>query len=295
MMHRAASVTGMIAAAGALLGCQPSGQRQGAGKSSQFVFEGGEVSAPVKRLTHGKRLVRVLACQGCHGETLQGENATADDPDFGEMNAPNITLLLPEYSDAQLERLIRHGVPRDGRTFWFMSSEGFQFLGDRDLDALIGYLRTLRPEGRQMPPLKFGEGFRRAQKTREIEPVPKLVVRFAREAPVDLGPKHAYGRWLARTICAECHNAALQGFEDFTPNLDIAGAYTAAQLDRLLTTGIGISSSNLGIMAKTARSRLGQLTPSERRALIAYVLARADYNIGSRAPRSNSTNPSDRH
>ena len=28
------------------------------------------------------------------------------------------------------------------------------------------------------------------------------------------------------TTCTECHNGALQGFEGFTPDLDIAGAYS---------------------------------------------------------------------
>lgn len=241
-----------------------------------FQFEGGGGVTAEARLAHGERLARLLACRSCHGDNLQGANATADDPDFGDMNAPNVTLMLADYSDAQLERLIRHGEPRDGRPFWFMASESFQYLGDGDLADLIAYLRTFRPAGRQMPPLRFGPGFRRAQATGEIETAQRLVARFRTEGPVDLGPRHAYGRWLARAVCAECHNAALQGYEGFTPDLDIAGAYSAAELDRLLTTGRGKTGRDLGMMSQTARGRLHLLTATERAALIAYVRARAE-------------------
>ncbi len=240
-----------------------------------FGFDGGGATSAVDRLAHGKRLARVLGCLSCHGDDLQGRNATAADPEFGDMNAPNVTLMLAAYSDAALDRLIRHGEPRDRQPFWFMSSEGFQFLADRDLADLILYLRGFRPAGRPMPPLRFGPGFRRAQQTGEVTTAQQLVARFAREAPVDLGVQHARGRWLARTICAECHNASLQGYVDYTPNLDIAGAYSAAQLEQLLVTGVGLGGRDLGDMSATARARLRALTPGERRALIGYLLARA--------------------
>lgn len=240
-----------------------------------FRFDGAGATAAVDRIAHGRRLARVLGCLSCHGDDLQGRNATAADPDFGDMNAPNVTLLLAAYSDAALDRLIRHGEPRDRRSFWFMASESFQFLDDRDLADLILYLRSVPPAGRPMPPLRFGPGFRRAQQTGEVTTVQQLVTRFAKEAPVDLGAGYTRGRWLARTICAECHNASLQGYVDYTPNLDIAGAYSAAQLERLLVTGVGLGGRDLGDMSATARARLRALTPRERRALIAYLLARA--------------------
>lgn len=246
--------------------------------ATEFRFEGGGATARADRLKHGERLARVLACRSCHGDDLQGTNVTAHDPDFGDMNAPNITLMLADYSDAQLERVIRHGEPKDKRRFWFMASEGFQYLGDADLADLILWLRTVRPAGKPMPPLRFGPGFRRAQATGEMEPAQDLVARFRTEGPVDLGPRYAYGRWLARAVCAECHNASLQGYEDFTPNLDIAGAYSAAELERLLTTGKGKGPRDLGMMAETARARLHLLTPFERSEIIAYVRARAEHD-----------------
>src|SRR5215218_6448665 len=92
-------------------GCSKAPREAAPPAPAAFRFEGGGGTAQA-RLAHGERLARVLACHSCHGDNLQGANATADDPDFGEMNAPNITLMLAGYSDAQLERLIRHGEPR---------------------------------------------------------------------------------------------------------------------------------------------------------------------------------------
>lgn len=273
---------GLAAAIGAVLlfaGCGDPQGRSAPARGAGFQFEGGGAATAEARIAHGERLSRLLACRSCHGDDLQGANATADDPDFGDMNAPNVTLLLGAYSDAQLDRLIRRGEPRDGRPFWFMASESFQYLSDGDLADLIAYLRTFRPAGRPMPPLRFGPGFRRAQATGEIEPAQRLVARFRREGPVDLGPRYAYGRWLARVVCAECHNASLQGYQGFTPDLDIAGAYSAAELDRLLTTGRGKTGRDLALMGQTARGRLHLLTRRERAALIGYLRARAERDM----------------
>jgi mono/diheme cytochrome c family protein len=270
----------MCAAALLASGCEGEGRQSSSNSALVLQFEGAGADTAAARLAHGQRLARVLGCHSCHGDNLQGTNATAEDPDFGDMNAPNVTLMLASYSDAQLERLIRRGEPRDGRPFWFMASESFQFLGDSDLSDLVAYLRTFRPAGRPMRALRFGPGFRRAQATGEIAPAQRLVVRFRTEGPVQLGPQHAYGRWLARLVCAECHNASLQGYDGFTPDLDIAGLYSAAELDRLLTTGQGKTDRDLGMMRQTARARLLLLRPAERAAIIGYIRARAAHDMG---------------
>ncbi len=37
-----------------------------------------------------------------------------DEPGIGRIVAPNLTRFVPMYSDAELVRLIRHGVKKDG-------------------------------------------------------------------------------------------------------------------------------------------------------------------------------------
>lgn len=245
-------------------------------KLAQISFDGAGYKDDISKVIHGERLSWVLGCKGCHGSNLQGGNVTKDDPNFGDMNAPNITLMVASYSDAELDQLIRHGRPKDGREFWFMPVESYQFLSDADLAALIAHLRTYKPQGTQLPPIRIGPGLRDQAAKGILENSQKMLERFRDQAPPDLGESHSYGRRLSQIVCAECHNSSLQGFEGFTPNLDIAGAYNAAELETLLTTGKGKAKPYLGLMSASAKDRFAKLTPGERQAIIAYVKARAD-------------------
>jgi mono/diheme cytochrome c family protein len=244
-------------------------------KPAQISYDGADYKTAAQKIAHGKRLAGVLDCTGCHRSNLQGGNDTADNPDYGDMNCPNITLLLANYSDAELDQLIRHGKPKDGREFWFMPVESFQFLSDADLAAIIAFLRSFKPAGTQLPPIKKGKGFYEDVE-RGFGNAQQQVARYRAEPPEDMGPQHARGRYLVQTICTACHNAKLQGYRGFTPNLDIAGAYSKAELTRLLTTGEGKTKKDLGMMSQMARDHFSQLTAREREAVVDYVLARAN-------------------
>lgn len=252
-------------------GTQPTEQVQPAALS----FEGGDYKTDAAKLAHGERLSVILDCTGCHGANLQGTNVTADDPNYGDMNAPNITLLLAKYSDAELDQLIRHGKPKDGREFWFMPSESFQFLSDADLAAIIAYLRSFKPEGKQLPPIRKGKGFEEDIE-RGFGNSQQQVARFRAEPPEDMGREHEWGRHLVMTTCTGCHNSKLQGYEGFSPNLDIAGAYSEAELTHLLTTGEGKTKKDLGMMSAMVRNHYSRMTPRERQAVVGYILARAN-------------------
>jgi mono/diheme cytochrome c family protein len=251
-------------------------QRAASAVPAKLSFDGADYKDDAAKLAHGDRLSWVLGCKGCHGSNLQGSNVTKGDPSFGDMNAPNLTLLMAEYSNAELDQLIRHGKPKDGREFWFMPVESYQFLSDADLAALIAYLRTYKPEGQQLPPIRIGPGLRDQAAKGVLVSSQDMLKRFREQAPAELGKQHDYGRRLSQIVCAECHNSSLQGFEGFTPNLDIAGAYDAAELETLLTTGKGKSKPDLGLMSASAKDRFSKLTPRERAAIVGYVKARAD-------------------
>lgn len=243
---------------------------------AQLSFDGADFKDDAAKIAHGKRLNEVLHCNACHGENLQGTNVSADDPAYGDMNASNVTLLLAKYSDADFDQLLRHGKPKDGREFWFMPVESYQFLSDADLAALIAYLRTFKPAGEQLPPIRKGKGFNEEVEKGMFTNAAGQVRRFAAEEPDNLGDEHERGRGLARMVCSSCHNSKLQGYEGFTPDLDIAGAFTPEELETLLTTGKGKSKPDLGLMKNIVLSSLSKLTPSERQAIIAYLKARAD-------------------
>ena len=244
-------------------------------KPVTLTYDGGDYTTEAAKVAHGKRLAVVLDCTGCHGDNLQGTNVTADDPKYGDMNAPNLTLALAKYTDADIVRLMRQGVPKDGREFWFMPVESFQFLSDEDLDAVIAYMRTFKPAGKQLPPIVKGKGFEEDIE-RGFANAKAQIARFYAKQPVDLGEAHAKGRYLVKTTCTGCHNGQLQGYEGFTPDLDIAGSYTSEELTRLLTTGEGKVKKNLGLMSDVAKNHFSHLTPGERAAVVAYIKARVD-------------------
>ncbi len=244
-------------------------------QSTQLSFEGADYNSEAAKIAHGKRLADILDCTGCHGGNLQGTNL-ADKPQDGAMYAPNITLLIPRYSDADLEKLLRHGVPRDGRQFWFMPVESFQFLSDRDLAAIVAYLRTFKPAGQALPPFKFNSVEQKDVDTGVLGNARSQIAKYQKNRPIDLGAQHSWGRYLVETTCTACHNNALQGWPNFTPNLDIAGAYSKPELIRLLTSGQGKTGKDVGPMSGVARRYFSHLTPKEREAIVDYVLARAN-------------------
>jgi mono/diheme cytochrome c family protein len=257
-----------LAFAALLLGaCHP--------QSGQLSYQGADYRTDAQKIAHGKRLADILDCTGCHGNNFQGTNM-ADRPEDGAMYAPNVTLLLPKYSDAELDRLIRHGVPKDGRKFWFMQVECYQFLSDRDFGAIVAYLRTFKPAGKVLPPFRFNAIEQKDVDDGEEGDAQVQIRKFRDHPPVDLGPQHAWGRYMVQTTCTGCHNNALQGWKNFTPNLDIAGAYSKAELTQLLTNGKGKTGKDVGRMSGIARRHFSHLTPHEREAVVDYVLARAN-------------------
>jgi cytochrome c553 len=113
-----------------------------------------------------------------------------------------------------------------------------------------------------------------------IKPEAQMVRERKGQLPVDLGPQHALGRYITSVTCAECHGSKLEG--DSTgnpkiPDLAVAGGYTRAEFERLITTGVPVGNRKLNeMMSGVAKSRFSRLTPHERDALYAYLKARAE-------------------
>jgi mono/diheme cytochrome c family protein len=242
---------------------------------ADFTYEGADHSSEADKVAHGERLSHVLACVGCHGSDLRGKNM-ADKPEDGAMFSPNLTLLVARYSDADFDRLFREGVPKDGREFWFMQVESYQSLSDADLAALVAYLRTLKPSGKVRPAFKFNRAEQKDVDQGVLGDAKAQIAKYRKNPPVDLGPRHAWGRYLVRTTCTACHNNALQGWPNFTPNLDIAGAYSKPELTQLLTNGKGKGGKDVGEMSGIARAYFAHLTARERGAIVDYIIARAN-------------------
>jgi cytochrome c553 len=223
----------------------------------------------------------VLGCTGCHGAHLEGTFLTKDEPQYGPIYASNLTVEVPEYSDAQLDGIIRHGTHPERKTVWAMPSQIFQHLSDPDFKALVAYLRTLKPQGTKLPAPRFSVQDRKDIAAGLYKPAAQMVRETAQVHPVDLGPSHAFGRYITEVTCAECHGPKLEGDPNAPmgriPNLLVAGGYSRAEFERLMTQGIASGNRKINpVMAGVARTRFSHFTPHERDALYGYLNARAE-------------------
>ena len=87
-----------------LAACQQ--QPRQVAKPAEISFDGVDVSDAAALVAHGERISWTLGCRGCHREKLEGGT-------FYERYASNLTRDLPQYSDAEIERVLRTGIPQD--------------------------------------------------------------------------------------------------------------------------------------------------------------------------------------
>lgn len=212
-------------------------------------------------IEEGRRLASLTGCTQCHAKDLSGA-VPMDIPNVVRFVAPNLTELLPTYTDQQLVTLMRHGVRPDGTGILFMPAEMTRHLDDADLARLIAYLRTL--------PRKPGV---------TLETEVRLVGRFiiatgkyvpparAIEADVSEGHKSAgttRGRYLVESLCTECHGQDFMGnpFAQ-SPPLLVAKGYSLEDFSRLMHDGVAPGGRELKLMSSTSRTRFVSLTSEE--------------------------------
>ena len=224
-------------------------------------------------IAEGKRLARIRGCyQGCHGAKGLEGGVFFDEPGIAKITAPNLTRLVRQYSNADLERAIRHGVRRNGRPVFAMPSAMFYHLSDRDLGAILAFIRSepqvegpdgemvARPIGR----IGIVAGKYDPQVAQIDEREPRMVV--------DPADSVSLGKYLVTTVCTECHGPALRGEPGGPANLHVAMPnYSGADFATLMKTGTGMGKRELGLMTEVAKSRFAYFTDAEVRAVYAYL------------------------
>lgn len=103
------------------------------------------VVAPPAGVTkeYGQYLVSIAGCRSCHGANLAGGVI----PDGSGTRAPNLTLVIPAWSQDQFLTFFRTGTLPGGKQVseampW---QEMNRFAGEDGLKAMYEYLRTLPP------------------------------------------------------------------------------------------------------------------------------------------------------
>jgi len=226
-------------------------------------------------ISEGRRLATTRGCfNGCHGKNAEGV-VMFDEPMIARIVAPNLTTAIRKYSDAQIAVIVRYGVRPDGRSMLVMPAEAFTWMTDADLGRIIAFLKSLPPSTGPGPGISPGPLGRIGLATGKFKTVTQLIA-DAQPAPEATSAQATFGRYLARTTCAQCHGTNLRGDStpDFTsPDLRIVAAYSPEAFAELMRTGVPLGGRKLDTMGPWSRQTLSQLTDAEIAALYSYLHA----------------------
>jgi mono/diheme cytochrome c family protein len=253
-------------------------------------------SALVKR---GGYLVNgLMTCGNCHspkgpagdipGKQFSG-GLSWDEPPF-KVTAPNITqdkeTGIGKWSDAEIKKLLRTGEQPNGVHIAMVMPTGFyHIMTERDLDAIVAYLRTLKPISNKVPDPIY--------KMPQAEHVLPGAEKPYTEAM--LGDKIKKGFYLATIAhCMECHTPMSdKGVREWGTRLGAGGAkfpgpwglsvsrnitssktkglgtWTDAEIKRAITTGIEKDGSHL--KPPMGFHYYATVTPEDLDAVVAYL------------------------
>ena len=179
-------------------------------------------------LERGAYLINsIVACGNCH--TPQGPDGPLPDMELAgglviqeeafTVHTPNITpdpeTGIGTWTDAQIIAAIRDGRRPDGRIIGPPMPIGlYRKMSDRDVQALVAYLRQVKPVHNQVPPSEY-----RVPLPETYGPPVGRVAEVARTDPV------TYGAYLAGPLghCIECHTVLVGGQPDYGRRLGAGG------------------------------------------------------------------------
>ena len=231
------------------------------------------IPTDAESIQEGRRLATVRGClPGCHGKA--GEGAVMfDEPVVARIVAPNLTAAAKKYSAEQLAGIIRNGVRPDGRSMLVMPSQAYATLTDQDLGRIIAFLKTMPEVPGPRASISPGPIGRLGLSIGKFKVAARHIAEDVAPAPA-AGEPAKQGRYLAQTICSECHGSALQGDANpsFTsPSLRVVTAYSPEAFTRLLRTGIAVGERTVGEMTTQSKNNLSHLTDAEIAALHTYL------------------------
>jgi mono/diheme cytochrome c family protein len=231
----------------------------------------GRAETPLER---GRYLIKgIVACGNCH--TPQGPDGPLPGMELAgglviqeeafTVHTPNITpdpeTGIGRWTDQQIIAAIREGRRPDGRIIGPpMPIDMYRKMSDRDVRALVAYLRQVKPVHHEVPPSEY-----RIPLPESYGPPVRSVAEVPRSDRV------AYGGYLAGPLghCMECHTLLIGGQADYrrrlgaggntfygpwgtsvsrniTPDQETGiGAWTDAQIRHAITQGVSADGSAL--------------------------------------------------
>ena len=233
-------------------------------------------------IARGRHLAEaVTLCTECHQNGLRGRNLGLP-PLIATIVAPNLTPgqggVGAEYTSADWDRAIRHGVARDGRKLVMMPSESYSQMTDRDFADLVAFLSTLTPVDNELPQNRLGL-LGGAVIGARLYPLQADIIKHedVGVAVFDPAVSAEYGSYLATIgTCRDCHGPNLRGNADRlgqppAPNLvDSTRNWSADDFRKAIRTGRTPSGRALDPQTMPW-PRLANLTDDELNAIFEYV------------------------
>lgn len=169
-----------------------------------------------RALERGRHLVEArYGCGECHGSDFGG-GVMVDAFPIGRLLGPNLTTgrggPTRDYTPADWDRIVRHGILPDGRP-GLMPSEDFENMSDQELSDIIAYIRSMPPVDNEVPPSRLGPLGKVLVAMGEIVPSADRIgehrgTHAALPPPAEVSPE--FGRHLAG-VCTGCHGPQLAG------------------------------------------------------------------------------------
>jgi cytochrome c553 len=233
-------------------------------------------------IARGRHLAEtVTLCTECHQNGLRGRDMGLP-PIVATLVAPNLTSgtggVGGDYTAADWDRAIRHGVGRDGRKLVVMPSEYYAHMTDRDFADLVAFLNSLTPVDNELPPNKLGL-LGGALVGARLYPLAADAIKHEDVGldVFDAGVSAEYGSYLATIgTCRGCHGAELRGKPDeigrpAAPSLvDSTHNWSAEDFRRTMRTGRTPQGRALDPQ-RMPWPRLANLTDDELNAVYEYV------------------------
>jgi mono/diheme cytochrome c family protein len=260
------------------------------------VFCWSQTLAAETMVERGRYIVEVIgACGNCHtpqgpggpDETRHLAGGTPiEEPGMVAIPrniTPDVETGIGAWTDAQIIRAIRDGVRPDGRVLGPPMPFGmYRQISDRDVAAIVAYLRTVQPVRNEIQPSSYDFPL-----PESWGPPVGTVAEPDRDDPV------AYGAYLAGPLghCIECHSTPdAHGFPDLENALGAGGMLfygpwgvsaatnltptglsgrSDAEIKQIITTGIRAGGSKL--QPPMGFAYYANLTGDDLDAIVAYL------------------------
>lgn len=250
-----------------------------------------------RAVERGRHLVEArYGCAECHGGDFGGGVMMEAGP-VATFRGPNLTLgeggVTRDYTPADWDRAVRHGVLPDGRLST-MPSEDFQMMSDQELGDIIAYIRSFPNVDNEVEAVRYGPigkvlvatgsmGFSADRVTNHAEPHP------SEPPPAEVTVE--FGRHLSG-ICTGCHRIDFSGgpiggdpswapAANLTPHEEGIAGWSFDDFERALLEGVRPDGTELLPPMNLVMPYANNMTPVEREALWLYLQSLPPVPTGS--------------